>query len=99
MSTTHTLAPGEIDTTFTANIRRDMGPGAWTVVVMAGSGELFGTRRPVKVAGTIDDIPFEATLLPMGEGDHMVPIRSALRTKLGKSDGEAVTVHLRQRFS
>ena len=52
---------------------------------MPGSGELFGTRRPVKVAGTIDDIPFEATLLPMGDGDHMVPIKAALRTKLGKA--------------
>ena len=99
MSTPTTLAPGEIDTTFTANIRRDVGPGAWTVVVMPGSGELFGTRRPVKVAGTIDGIPFEATLLPMGDGDHLVPIRAALRTKLGKSDGDAVAVHLRERFS
>ena len=93
------LDPGEIDTTFTANIRRHVGPGASTVVVMPGSGELFGTRRPVKVAGTIDGIPFEATLLPMGDGDHMVPIRAALRTKLGKSHGDAVAVHLRQRFS
>jgi Domain of unknown function (DUF1905) len=99
MSTIRTLAPGDIDTAFTADIRRDVGPGAWTVVVMPGSGELFGTRRPVKVGGTIDGIPFEATLLPMGDGDHLVPIRAALRTKLGKSDGDAVTVHLTQRFN
>ena len=99
MNTARTLALGEIDTTFTAPIRRDMGPGAWTVVVMPGSGELFGTRRPVKVAGTIDGISFQATLLPMGDGDHMVPIKAALRTKLGASDGDPVTVHLQQRFS
>ena len=42
----------QIDTTFTAPIRRDMGPGGWTVIVMPGSGEYFGTRKPVKVGGT-----------------------------------------------
>jgi len=99
MSTGSTLAPGEIDTTFTAPIRRDEGPGAWTIVVMPNSGEFFGTRRPVKVGGTIDGLPFQATLLPMGNGHHMVPIKAALRAKLGKSAGEDITVHLRQRFT
>jgi hypothetical protein len=88
----------EIDTTFTAPIRRDMGPGAWTVVVMPGSGEYFGTRKPVKVGGTIDGHAFEATLLPMGDGSHMVPIKAALRAAVGKDDGDEVTVRLERRF-
>jgi Domain of unknown function (DUF1905) len=89
----------EIDTTFAAPIRRDAGPGAWTIVVMPGSGEVFGTRKPVKVGGTIDGHVFEATLLPMGDGTHMVPIRAALRAAVGKDDGDVVTVHLDRRFS
>ena len=88
----------EIDTTFTAPIRRDMGPGAWTVVVMPGSGEYFGTRKPVKVGGTIDGHAFEATLLPMGDGTHMVPIKAALRAAVGKDDGDEVTVRLERRI-
>ena len=88
----------EIDTTFTAPIRRDMGPGAWTVVVMPGSGEYFGTRKPVKVGGTIDGHDFEATLLPMGDGTHMVPIKAALRAAVGKDDGDEVTVRLERRI-
>ena len=88
----------QINTSFTAPIRRDAGPGAWTIVVMPGSGEFFGTRKPVKVGGTIDGHAFEATLLPMGDGTHMVPIKAALRTAVGKDDGDEVTVHLERRF-
>jgi len=88
----------EIDTTLTAPIRREMGPGAWTIVVMPGSGEYFGTRKPVKVGGTIDGHGFEATLLPMGDGTHMVPIKAALRAAVGKDDGDEVTVRLERRI-
>ena len=89
----------EIDARFTAPIKQDMGPNAWTVVVMTGSGEYFGTRKPVKVAGTMDGHSFQATLLPVGDGDHMVPIKAALRKAIGKGGGDEVTVHLQQRLS
>lgn len=88
-----------IDARFTAAIQRDSAPGGWTIAVMPGSSEIFGTRRPVKVAGTIEGHPFEATLLPMGDGTHMVPIRAALRSAVGKDDGQPVVVHLSERRS
>lgn len=88
-----------IDTVFTAAIRRNMGPGGWTIVVMPDSGEFFGTRKPVKVAGTMDGHAFQATLLPTGDGTHMVPIKAALRKMVGKDDGDQVIVHLQQRLS
>jgi hypothetical protein len=90
---------GEIDARFTAPIRQDPGPGSWTIVVMPDSGEFFGTRKPVKVAGSIDGHAFRATLLPMGDGTHMVPIKASLRKAVGKVDGDDVTVHLQERFS
>lgn len=92
-------SPKHIDSVFTAPIRQAFGAGGWTIVVMPGSGELFGTRKPIKVAGTMDGHAFQATLLPMGDGSHMVPIKAALRTAVGKGDGDQVTVHLRQRLS
>ncbi len=84
--------PQDIDATFTAPITRDVATSGWTIVRMPGSGEFFGTRKPVKVAGTIDGHPFAATLLPMGDSTHMVPIKAALRKTLGKEHGTDVTV-------
>ena len=86
-----------IDLSFTVPVRRDRDPGAWTIAVLPDSGRLLGTRRPVKVGGRLDGHPFEATLLPMGDGDHMLPIKAALRTAVAKDDGDQVTVHLTTR--
>ena len=49
-----------LDHAFTAPIEKD---GAFaTYVTVPGSAELLGTRRAVKVSGTIDGHPFTATL-------------------------------------
>lgn len=88
-----------LDLAFTAPIQRDAEPGSWTIVVMPDSGHLLGTRKPVKVGGDIDGHPFRATLLPMGDGTHMVPIKAALRTAVGKGNGEDVAVRLTERYN
>ena len=93
-----TTAPVTIDTTFTATITTEANSG-WTCIVMPASGEFFGTRKAVKVSGLIDGHPFQATLLPMGDGTHMVPLKAALRKKINKTLGETATVHLQQRRS
>ena len=84
---------------FTAAIQQGDAPGGWTIAIFPDSGKLLGTRKPVKVAGTMDGHPFEATLLPMGGGTHMVPIKAALRTVAGKGNGEPVVIHLNERRS
>lgn len=95
---THTsIRPHDIDKTFTASITTERNSG-WTCVVMPGSGNFFGTRKPVKIAGTIDGQSFRATMLPIGDGTHMVPLKAALRKVIGKTIGDAVTVHLTQRL-
>jgi hypothetical protein len=87
-----------LDASFTAPIRKD---GAFpTYLELTGSADLLGTRRAVKVAGTLDGHPFQATLMPSGTGPHWLPLRAALCTAIGKRDaGEQVAVHLQQRFS
>jgi hypothetical protein len=89
---------GSLDTTFTAALEKD---GAFaTYLTVPDSAELLGTRRPVKVTGTLDGEPFAATLMPSGSGPHWLPIRAALCKLIGKSQaGELVTVHLQQRLS
>jgi hypothetical protein len=91
--------PVSIEHTFEAPLIVGQGPGAWTVVIMPSSGEYFGTRKPVKVTGRIDGHPFAATLLPTGDGTHMVPIKAALRKAVAKGEGDVVTVQLEQRLT
>ncbi len=87
-----------LDHTFTAPIEKD---GAFaTFVTVPGSAEILGTRRAVKVGGTIDGHPFTATLMPSGNGPHWLPVRAALCKLIGKDQaGTEVTFHLDQRFS
>jgi hypothetical protein len=93
-----TSTPQPLDLVFTAPIEKD---GAFpTYVTVPGSADALGTRRAVKVAGTIDGHEFAATLMPSGTGPHWLPLRAALCTATGKSRaGEQVTVALRERFS
>ena len=90
--------PLELDHTFTAPIQKD---GAFaTYLVVPNSADLLGTRRPVKVSGTVDGHEFAATLMPSGTGPHWLPLRKALCEAIGKSDaGDEVTVHLEHRLS
>src|SRR5215218_2140895 len=88
-------SPQPLDLAFTAPIQKD---GAFpTYLELAGSDDLLGTRRAIKVAGTLDGHPFEATLMPSGKGPHWLPLRAALCGAIGKSGaGEQVDVHLHQ---
>ena len=93
-----TSSPEPLDAAFSTQIRKD---GAFpTYLELEGSDALLGTRRAVKVAGTLDGQPFEATLMPSGKGPHWLPLRAALCKAIGKAGaGEQVDVQLRQRTS
>lgn len=90
--------PAAIDHAFTAPIEKD---GAFpTFLTVPGSAELLGTRRAVKVEGTMDGHEFAATLMPSGGGPHWLPVRAALCKAIGKSEGgEEVAVHLTRRLT
>ena len=96
--TNRTSNPAPLDASFTAAIQKD---GAFpTYLELVGSEDLLGTRRAVKVAGTHDGHPFEATLMPSGRGPHWLPLRAGLCKAIGKADaGEQVDVHLWRRVS
>ena len=85
-----------LDHTFSAPIEKD---GAFaTFVTVPDSEQLLGTRRPVKVEGTIDGHPFAATLMPSGKGPHWLPIKAALCKLIDKhAAGEQVTFHIESR--
>ena len=93
-----TSDPQPLDVSFTTAVRKD---GAFpTYLELPGSDAVLGTRRAVKVVGTLDGHPFQATLMPSGTGPHWLPLRVALCRAIGKAEvGEQVHVHLQQRLT
>jgi len=57
-----------LDKTFNAHIIKDDHKGGWTYLIWPDSVAFFGTRKPVKVKGTIDGYIFQTTFLPWGDG-------------------------------
>lgn len=99
MATPTPATPQDIDLAFTAPVSQDDETGGWVVVAVPGSAEAFGTRRPVRVGGTIDGHPFRATLPPTRNGPHMIPFSAAPRETIGGDlGGQEVRIHLTQRF-
>jgi hypothetical protein len=88
----------KIDKTFTATMQKSPNTGGWTYVVMPDAYEFFGTHGAVKVKGTVNGEPFQSSLMAMGDGVQMLPVKADIRKTIGKEAGDEVTVHLTERL-
>lgn len=93
------VEPQPLDITFVATLGKVRPGDTWTCVQLPGSALIFGTRGLVKVAGTVDGQPFTGAFMALGDGTHKLPVASAIRKAIGKSDGDEVKIHLSERLS
>ena len=80
---------------FEAVLERPDATGAWTFLqVPFDVQEAFGSRARVAVKGTVNGVAIRSSLMPQGDGTHILVVNKSIRDQAGAEAGEAVSVTL-----
>jgi hypothetical protein len=80
---------------FEATLVRPEGIGTWTFAPVSSElAKEVGIRARQRVKGKIDGVPFACSLLPQGDGSHMIVVKKEVRDKIGKAAGQVVRIEM-----
>lgn len=79
---------------FDAPMEMDGADSGVFLVVPFSVPEVYGTKGPLPVRGTVDGFPIRLNLVPMGDGQHMIGIRKEVRNAINKTWTDTVHVVL-----
>ncbi|MDE2844971.1 MAG: YdeI/OmpD-associated family protein [Chloroflexota bacterium] len=80
---------------FEATLEKPDKQGAWTFVRIPFSvADEFGVKGQVPVKGAINGVPYENSLLPQGEGVHILVVKKEIRDRAGVDAGDVAEVTL-----
>jgi hypothetical protein len=79
--------------TFKAKLIGKGPTGSWTFLPIPFSvEEKFGSKAQVPVCGTINGHPFRNSLMPEGDGTHLMMVSKILKEGAGCANGDTVSV-------
>jgi hypothetical protein len=87
-----------MDERFTGTLEKSPNTGGWTYVVWPDAARVLGTRGAAKVRGTIDGHPIQTSIMAMGDGKQMLPVKADVRKVIGKEAGDTVEVRILERL-
>lgn len=82
---------------FVVRLEQSASKGGWTYAVLENAADIFGTRGAVKIRGTVDGHPIATSIMPMGGGVQMLPVKADIRRAIGKQAGDSVTIVINER--
>ena len=71
-------------------------PGAGYVDIPTHISEALGNKGRIPIKSKIDGIAYQGSLVKMGMPTHMLIILKGIRAKLGKDQGDTVTIQIEQ---
>ncbi|HZZ17736.1 MAG TPA: YdeI/OmpD-associated family protein [Opitutaceae bacterium] len=79
--------------TFKAKLIGKGPTGSWTFLPIPFSvEERFGSKAQVRVKGTINGFAFQNSLMPEGDGTHLMMVSKILKDGAGCANGDTVSV-------
>jgi len=83
---------------FTSIIRKSPARGGWSYVIWPESAAFFETRARVKVLASANGQELATSFMPLGDGNHKLPLTGALLRSIGKAPGDDIEIVVLERI-
>lgn len=83
---------------FTAILQKSTEKRGWTYVIWPESASFFGTRARVKVRASAEGEVFEGSFMPLGDGNHKLPLKGNFLELIEKEVGDQLSISILERL-